>query len=338
MNWNGQVNLSIFVSDGENSDNISLTITVAPVNDQPIIDPIYDITIDEDESIDIVLISDDVDGDDLIYSFHLDSYDLSLGIEEDTLSITTTPDFNGDVPITMFVSDSEFFDSTSFIVTVNPVNDPPMDFSLISPTILDTIQISSDTDETVPFTWEPSFDVDSDVTYKLVVTLDYFGTVYTNEYGNITDTTTSISTYEYVVLMTNLILPRWKMDYVIEASDQDFTIVSEVGEFVFENTSLSVNDMVIPEVFALHQNYPNPFNPTTKIRYDLPETEFVSITIYNVIGHKIKSLVSIKQEAGYRSIIWDATNDYGQPVSAGMYIYSIQAGEFRQTKKMVLLK
>ena len=102
---------------------------------------------------------------------------------------------------------------------------------------------------------------------------------------------------------------------------------------------LSVDPIsLIPEVFALHQNYPNPFNPTTQIRYDLPDNEFVSINIYDVMGRKIKSLVSINQEAGYRSISWNATNDLGQPVSAGMYIYTIQAGEFRQTRKMVLLK
>ena len=91
-------------------------------------------------------------------------------------------------------------------------------------------------------------------------------------------------------------------------------------------------------MFALHQNYPNPFNPTTQIRYDLPLDEYVTIIIYDVMGRKIKSLINTNQEAGYRSITWDATNDLGKPVSAGMYIYTIQAGEFRQTKKMVLLK
>ena len=91
-------------------------------------------------------------------------------------------------------------------------------------------------------------------------------------------------------------------------------------------------------MFALHQNYPNPFNPTTQIRYDLPLDEYVTVIIYDVMGRKIKSLINTNQEAGYRSITWNATNDLGQPVSAGMYIYTIQAGEFKQTRKMVLLK
>jgi flagellar hook assembly protein FlgD len=88
----------------------------------------------------------------------------------------------------------------------------------------------------------------------------------------------------------------------------------------------------------MHQNYPNPFNPMTRISYDLPEDAMVSITIFDIMGRSIRSLVNSKQTAGYRSIRWDATNNIGEPVSSGMYIYSIQAGEFRQVRKMILLK
>ena len=94
----------------------------------------------------------------------------------------------------------------------------------------------------------------------------------------------------------------------------------DMGAFEFESDVVSDVGLetVMPEVFALHQNYPNPFNPTTQIWYDLPEGEFISINIYDVMGRKIKSLININQEAGYRSITWNATNDLGQPVSAGM--------------------
>ena len=93
-----------------------------------------------------------------------------------------------------------------------------------------------------------------------------------------------------------------------------------------------------PEEFSLHQNYPNPFNPVTTLRYDLPENSHVNIIIYDMMGRHIKTLMDQTQDAGYRSIIWDATNDYGKPVSAGIYLYQIQTGEYLQTKKMVLLK
>jgi len=128
------------------------------------------------------------------------------------------------------------------------------------------------------------------------------------------------------------------MEYVIEASDEEFTIVSEEGAFVLENTSLSIDGEIVPEVFALHQNYPNPFNPVTSLRYDLPEDGLVNITVYDMIGRLVKTLVNSPQTAGYKSIRWNATNNRNEPVSAGLYLYTIHAGEFRKTKKMVLLK
>jgi len=94
----------------------------------------------------------------------------------------------------------------------------------------------------------------------------------------------------------------------------------------------------IPEEFVLHQNYPNPFNPVTTLRYELPENGHVNVTIYDMLGREVKTLINQNQDAGYKSLIWDATNDYGKPVSAGIYLYQIQAGEYMQTKKMVLLK
>jgi hypothetical protein len=90
--------------------------------------------------------------------------------------------------------------------------------------------------------------------------------------------------------------------------------------------------------FTLSQNYPNPFNPTTTLKYDLPEDAMVNITIYDMMGRVVKTMVNTQQNAGYKSIQWNATNNAGQPVSAGVYLYSIEAGAFRQTKKMVMLK
>ena len=116
-----------------------------------------------------------------------------------------------------------------------------------------------------------------------------------------------------------------------------WTDYSNVVSVIIESVSISDQDK-IPTSFAVHQNHPNPFNPTTQIKYDLPEDALVSITIYDIMGRSIKSLVNSNQSAGYRSIQWNATNNLGEPVSAGMYIYMIQAGEFRKVKKMVLLK
>ena len=108
---------------------------------------------------------------------------------------------------------------------------------------------------------------------------------------------------------------------------------------IMNNSTISTDDGSLgPESYTLHQNYPNPFNPITTISYDIPEDALVNITIYDMMGRVVSNLVSSQQNAGYKSIQWNATNNTGQPVSAGLYLYTIQAGDYIQTKKMVLLK
>ena len=93
-----------------------------------------------------------------------------------------------------------------------------------------------------------------------------------------------------------------------------------------------------PEKFRLNHNYPNPFNPITYISYDLLNDSFVRITIYDLLGNEVKNLVNTNQSPGFKLIQWNSTNNQGESVSAGVYLYSIEAGEFRQTKKMIFLK
>jgi photosystem II stability/assembly factor-like uncharacterized protein len=89
----------------------------------------------------------------------------------------------------------------------------------------------------------------------------------------------------------------------------------------------------IPKKFSLSQNYPNPFNPVTQINFDLPKTGLVNITIYNSLGKEIKQIVSKELFAGSYSIDWDASLN-----PSGIYFYKITAGEFTQTRKMVLVR
>ena len=98
--------------------------------------------------------------------------------------------------------------------------------------------------------------------------------------------------------------------------------------------------------YTLYQNYPNPFNPVTEICYELPNRSLVSLTVYDLLGRRVAILLSEMQDAGYKSVIWDATDDLGQPVSAGIYFYRIKVeyhdgisnGNHVQTRKMVLLE
>jgi len=103
--------------------------------------------------------------------------------------------------------------------------------------------------------------------------------------------------------------------------------------------SLDLNDnFAMPMDYKIHQNYPNPFNPMTTLSYDLPEGGPVRIAIYDMRGKIVKNLLNDYQDAGPRSIKWDATNDQGKQVSAGMYIYRIEIGDLKQSKKMLFIK
>ena len=108
---------------------------------------------------------------------------------------------------------------------------------------------------------------------------------------------------------------------------------------VYEASTLSNKaEETVPDHLSLLQNYPNPFNPVTTLRYELSQESFVKITIYDMLGNVVNNLVNRNQRMGYKSVQWNATNDQGQPVSTGLYFYTIQAGDFIQTKKMLLLK
>ena len=107
-----------------------------------------------------------------------------------------------------------------------------------------------------------------------------------------------------------------------------FTIVGELG----------TENQLSAEKFQLSEVFPNPFNPTTQIKYNLPKDNLVNIRIYDAMGRKIRTLSNVYQNAGHHSINWNARNDMGELVAGGIYILSVQAGEFSASKKMVLLK
>lgn len=117
----------------------------------------------------------------------------------------------------------------------------------------------------------------------------------------------------------------WNETYFIRATIQTTTSVAEISN-------------EIPSEFELSYNYPNPFNPSTRFKYALPEGRNVKIIIYDINGSKVTELVNNYQGAGTYEVTWNGKNDLGQQVSSGTYIYQVSAGNFNQTKKMVMLK
>ena len=222
---------------------------------------------------------------------------------------------------------------------------PPSPFDLVYPLNDTTIILTRDNFlDTLYFAWNQSVDPGGDeVTYRREMTGDlpeYIRfIVESNE-----QTTTNMYKVPYHHIEhymheagVELISGTW----TIIATDGEIDVYAENGPFTLtiDGSKLNIADSdIIPETFALHGNYPNPFNPTTTISYDLPKWSQVTLGIYDLLGKQIKTLVNQSQDAGNKIAMWDGTDDLGRPVSAGVYLYQIQAGEFTQTRKMLLLK
>tara|TARA_B100000459_G_C8429604_1_gene136796 strand:- start:46 stop:510 length:465 start_codon:yes stop_codon:yes gene_type:complete len=114
--------------------------------------------------------------------------------------------------------------------------------------------------------------------------------------------------------------------------------ISKNSSSALDSTRLAINTNNNPIAFKLYKNYPNPFNPYTTLRFDIPERTNATITIYNTIGQKVKSFYMPGISSGNHSIQWDATNQYGASVGAGIYFYQLNTKNFTKTSKMTLLK
>lgn len=125
--------------------------------------------------------------------------------------------------------------------------------------------------------------------------------------------------------------------YKVRAKDNEnmYSLFSEpTKEYRCEGThKIAIKSETKPTSFELCQNYPNPFNPSTVISYSIPNDSKVTLKVYNQLGQEVKTLVDGFKEKGVYNVDFD-----GKDLSSGIYIYKIQAGEFSQTSKMILMK
>jgi hypothetical protein len=220
------------------------------------------------------------------------------------------------IHISVWVNDGyNGFDTTRLNITIDPVNDAPQITEVPSPIIVeDSLYVF--TIDSVDYN-----DPDNDV-----CTL----TIKQGNYYSISGDTIQPS----LDFSGTLIVPFSISDGELAADDTLLITVTSLG-INFPGQEMSSQ---LPEQFALHYSYPNPFNPSTTISYDLPEQAQVTLGIYDLLGKQIKTLVNQSQNAGKRTAVWDGTDNLGRQVSAGVYLYRIKAGEFSQTRKMLLLK
>ena len=94
----------------------------------------------------------------------------------------------------------------------------------------------------------------------------------------------------------------------------------------------------VPSNISLYQNYPNPFNPTTEIGFELSKEGYVELNIYDATGKLVKTLIDGEKEAAYHTVYWNGTNNAGKALPSGVYVYTLKAGEYSESKTMILLK
>ena len=125
--------------------------------------------------------------------------------------------------------------------------------------------------------------------------------------------------------------------------DKDYALTYGTGPKMSVVITAEVqNTPAIPTAFKLEQNHPNPFNPSTTISYNIEQSGYVNLKVYDVMGRLVRTLVdnqyvSAGYETGY-SVVWNGLDDHGQKASAGLYIYRLQSGAMSMTNKMILLK
>ncbi len=130
----------------------------------------------------------------------------------------------------------------------------------------------------------------------------------------------------------------WQTDgYLIRADGTERPALEWLRGYLTESGIKELTGS-IPRDYILYQNYPNPFNPSTTIRYALPQPAKVKVTIHNILGVRVRTLVDSYQNIGEHSIAWDAKNDHNNPVSSGIYFYSITTNDVTLKKKMILMR
>ena len=310
----------------------------------PVLSAISDVTIGEDSTTMVFASATDPDGDLLTYSATADTSAIAFEVSNDTVTVKPLKDWNGSSVVTVAVTDSYTSAEQSFTLTVTAAPDPPGPFAWTAPTSEnDSIEVTnSNGSDSFSIGWSSSVDPDGDaVTYKLAISHPPHNvpTVMTESFSG---TSRSFSFAEFIGLWPNSLQMINRLNYKFDVyaySGNDSTAITGARQlFVERSGDLNTESIGIPNSFVLHPNYPNPFNPVTQIRFEMPYAGNVDLSIYNLLGMKVKTLYTGQKSAGVFSFKWNGKNDNNQSVSGGVYIYKLQSGQQMQMRKMILLK
>ncbi len=307
--------ITAIVSDGVAADTARATLTVTRVNVAPVFTAkLTDTTIAQGATLTFTYKATDANADPVTFSLVNPPSGASISTAG-VFTWTAAYNASGVIKISALVSDGDLASVTSANVTVTKVNVKPVKVSQY-PVTLPTVSKNT----VQPF-WVIVNDANGDaITYTWYV-------------NNVVVKTGSDSSYS----------KGWTDSHgtaeIVKVVFADPSGLKDSVTWNFTITRVARDEGVIPTEFGLSQNYPNPFNPSTVIRFDLPKEAPVTLEIYNILGVKVRTLMSGEAaSAGRYTAVWDGRDESGATVTTGVYLYRIIAGDFHASKKMMLLK
>jgi len=333
----------------------SATFTTIAAGNTPVISAINDTSFSEDRSgtVNVIVASK---GDNITFSVSADTSAVKTKVEESNSTSDSTwlakiklkpeKNWNGESVITVYADDGTIKVNSNFKLTVNAVDDAPSLFELKDPMNNAVIKITDQTyNDTLVFKWEASTDPEGDtITYKFSAR---WGLSVLDVPSVKNATETKIAYADIYASMDQSALSHWSDEseitgeWGISACAGMYCVPPSNGPFTMtiNEKVLSLDgDRHLPTAFNLQQNYPNPFNPVTSINYQLASDAHVTLTVYDIMGQKICTVVNEDQSAGFRAVVWDGRDNYNNSVSSGVYFYRLHAGNYIQTRKMILMR
>jgi len=255
-------------------------------------------------------------------------FSVTLDKENDLLSLMPEPDWSGTEEVVLSAKDPwGLADSDSFDVKVIDVFDLPKPFGLCSP---EDGAVYSSQRENISFIWNTSVNVDTDdeITYQLYISAD---SIFSN--GHEVRITTQDTCYQF-----NTDMLQGEIYWKVKAKDtQALSVWSQETWSMSVQTGIATMQST-PEQFVLHQNYPNPFNNGTLISYQIPQSQEVSIRIYNSRGQLIFNQLPQFHDPGYHSFQWHGRDAEGKDLPSGVYVIQVSAEGVCSKRKMILLR
>jgi hypothetical protein len=312
--WNGAETIWFKACDpGGLCDSDQAIFTVTAENDTPVVSDIPDQTIAEGENFTSINLDDYVADPDNLDSVmvwsHWGEAELLIDITDRVATITVpNPEWNGAETIWFKICDpGGLCDSNEATFTVTAENDMPVVSDIPNQTIAEGESFTSiNLDD---YVIDPD-DPDSVIVWS-----------HRGETGLLVDITDRVA----IVTCPN---PEWNGAETIWFKACDSGGLCDSSEATFTSH---------PAKFCLFQNYPNPFNPQTNIRFDIPVVSDVTITIYSILGERVREFEK-RCEAGTHTLMWDGKNSSGADIASGVYFYKLSAGTYQETRKMVLIR